>query len=135
MAKGSVLRKVWHFLVNCQSPRKDAQHPTVKASQKTPQVAGTQLCPSCSRFAHDRGELFGELGAVYILLYGEMKRTDCHVCSILCEGLEQYVENPESLIGGIPLQVQEGIVQLHTGGERSDYLEFFTNAGMKFILI
>lgn len=121
--------------MHCQTRGKDAKHPTVKARQKSPQVAGTQLCPSCSHFAHDRGQSFGELVAVHILFYDEMKRTDCLVCSILREGLEQYVENPESQPEGIPLQVQEGIVQLHIGGERSDHLEFFTNAGMRFILI
>lgn len=121
--------------MHCQAPRKDAKSPTVKARQKSPQVAGTQLCPSCSRFAHDRGQSFGELVAVHILSYDEMKRTDCLVCSILREGLEQYVEDLESRPEGIPLQVQEGTVQLHIGVEDSGYLEFFTNAGMRFILI
>lgn len=45
------------------------------------------------------------------------------------------MEDLESRPEGIPLQVQEGTVQLHIGVEDSGYLEFFTNAGMRFILI
>lgn len=135
MAKRSILPKVWHSLVNCQASRKNAQRATVKAYPKSQEVPGTQLCPSCSSFVHDRGQSIGELGTAHILSYDEMKRADCLVCSILCEGLEQYSKDQDKISMGIPLYVQEGIVQLHISQERADCLEFFTNAGMRFVLI
>lgn len=70
-----------------------------------------------------------------MISYDEMKRADCLICSILCEGLEQYSKDQDSFTTGIPLKVQEGIVQLHISGEHSGYLEFFTKAGMRFFLI
>lgn len=70
-----------------------------------------------------------------MLSYDEMKRADCLICSILCEGLEQYTKDQDSYPMGIPLNVREGIVQLFIGWESDEYLEFFTNAGMSFVLI
>lgn len=134
MAKRSIVRKVGHCLRSFQAPRKNAQRPTVKAHPKSPEVPDTQLCSSCSCFAHDRGQRIGELVTVHIKSYDEMKRADCLICSILCEGLEQYSEK-DSCPMGISLQVQEGIVQLHIGWEHPDILELFTNAGTSFVLI
>lgn len=124
MAKRSILRTVWHCLVSCQASRKNAQRPTVKAHPKSQEVAGTQLCSSCSCFAHDRGQRIGELVTGHIKSYDEMKRADCLICSILCEGLEQYSKDQDSFPTGILLQIQEGIVQLHISREHPDYLGY-----------
>lgn len=135
MAKRSILRKVGHCLRSFQASRKNAKRPTVKTHPKSPEVPNTQLCSSCSCFAHDRGHRNGELLTVHIKSYDEMKRTDCLICSILCESLEQYGKDQGSPPTGIPLQVQEGIVRLHICWEHPDYLEFFTNAGTRSVLI
>lgn len=135
MAKRSIVRKVGHCLRSFQALRKNAQRPTDKTHPKSPDVPDTQLCSSCSCFAHDRGQRIGELVTVHIKSYDEMKRTDCLICSILCEGLEQYSKDQDISPMGIPLQVQEGIVQLEIGREHPDFLEFFTNAGTIFVLI
>ena len=116
MARGRMLQRVV-FYCELSSPRRGCTKSHRQVSHNSQQVAGIQLCPSCSRFAHDRGEPIGELGNVDMLSFDEMKRDDCLICSILCEGLEQYRGEQQSF------PIDPG------------HLEFFTNAEMRFILI
>lgn len=135
MAKRSIARKVGHCLRSFQAPRNNAQSPTVKAYPESPEVPDTQLCSYCSCFAHDRGQRSGELVIVHSKSYDKMKRTDCLICPILYEGLEQYSKDQDISTMGMSLQVQEGIVLLHFSWEQPNIPEFFTNAGMSFVLI
>lgn len=131
MAKRSILRKVGHCLSTELLPKPQGRMQNVPQLKPTPNppkyVTLSYVLLAVTLLMID--QRIGELVTVHIKSYDEMKRTDCLICSIPCEGLEQYSKDQDSSPTGIPLQVQEGIVQLHIGWEHPDYLKFFTNAG------
>lgn len=96
MAKRSILRKLGPCLRSFQPQGRMQNVPQSKPTQNPRKyLPDTQLCSSCSCFAHDRGQRIGELVTVHIKSYDEMKRTDCLICSILCEGLEEYSKDQD----------------------------------------